>query len=587
MTTFITPTTYYDVSVEHVNRKYSVGPIAQRDYTKKYEVVPGYFVDEAPFGFSTTTLNSPVSGMFLGGHTGEIEDSSVVNSYKAKFDLTDQVTNVHLVKAGVEFNYYDLKLNYKEIAIAYGSLNAVNDEWKPYQFSAYAQDKIEAYGFIANIGVRLDVSNPNTEWVDVGPFDKYYALDDPTVNYPKKKADIDVAFSPRLGISHPITENSKLYFNYGHFKQTPAYAEMFRIGRGSTNSISNIGDPNLVQAKTVAYELGYDHVLFETYLLQIQGFYRDISNLQGFTQYNSDKKTIRYSKANNNNYGDIRGVELTFKKTEGNWTRGFLTYSYQVNTNGTFGNAVIDDNPSQQRLNEQNTQALYQTKPVAQPRARLSVTFLSPKEYGADINGFNPFGNWSLNILGDWKSGAWINYNPKGSPEFLNVPNVQGTDYLNVNLRVNKVVAVAGVDIMLFMEIRNLLNNKMLSGASFYDAFDQSDYFESLHLPTSSAYDNISGDDRIGEYNRAGYFQPIERAENLSSLQQIQPRAKEYYYVRSTGKYYEHSTGSWQEVEAGKLKEVLDNKAYIDMPNNTSFNFLNPRQVFFGLNISF
>jgi len=34
LSTFITPTTYYDISVEHVNREYGVGPIAERDNTK-------------------------------------------------------------------------------------------------------------------------------------------------------------------------------------------------------------------------------------------------------------------------------------------------------------------------------------------------------------------------------------------------------------------------------------------------------------------------------------------------------------------------------------------------------------------------
>ena len=44
---------------------------------------------------------------------------------------------------------------------------------------------------------------------------------------------------------------------------------------------------------------------------------------------------------------------------------------------------------------------------------------------------------------------------------------------------------------------------------------------------------------------------------------------------------------NWSEVDGGKMQQILDDKAYIDMPNNSSFDFLNPRQVFFGVNISF
>jgi len=36
----------------------------------------------------------------------------VVNSYKAKFDLTSQVTNEHLMKFGIEFNTYNLNMDY-------------------------------------------------------------------------------------------------------------------------------------------------------------------------------------------------------------------------------------------------------------------------------------------------------------------------------------------------------------------------------------------------------------------------------------------------------------------------------------------
>jgi hypothetical protein len=49
----------------------------------------------------------------------------------------------------------------------------------------------------------------------------------------------------------------------------------------------------------------------------------------------------------------------------------------------------------------------------------------------------------------------------------------------------------------------------------------------------------------------------------------------------------EYVNGSWSEVEKSRMQKILDDKAYIDMPNNSSFDFLNPRQVFFGINLSF
>ena len=37
----------------------------------------------------------------------------------------------------------------------------------------------------------------------------------------------------------------------------------------------------------------------------------------------------------------------------------------------------------------------------------------------------------------------------------------------------------------------------------------------------------------------------------------------------------------------GDVDQMLEDKAYIDMPNNTSFTFLNPRNVFFGIRLTF
>jgi outer membrane receptor protein involved in Fe transport len=599
LTQLINASTYYDLSFEVINRKYDTGPLRNRNTAKVNEIIPGYFVDEAPYGYdwhSTSALGEDY--FFFGGHSSQLRDTSRVTSYKAKFDFTSQVNKENLLKFGVEFSYFDLKLNYGKIEPAFGDI-IVKEQWKPYQFSAYVQDKIEMYGFIANLGLRMDVSNPNTEWADVDPFDKAYFSSDyrPTSTYPMKKAKVEVALSPRIGISHPITENSKLYFNYGHFQQLPSYQEIFRVSRGSSRALSNYGDPNLILAKTIAYELGYDHVLFNSYLLQLQAFYRDISDQQGFTTYTSGSKSIGYSKITNNNYADIRGFEFTFKKTEGDWLRGFATYTYQIVTNGAFGNTRIDDDPVQQRLNDQNTQILYQQKPVPQPHARLSLTFITPKDLGPEFGGIKPLQDWSLDLLADWQAGQYLNYNPNNVVEIGSVvQNVQTTDYFNVDLRLNKTFDFKYFNVMLFVDIRNLLNTKRLSGAGFYSGStttgDMGDYFSSLHLPESSAYNNISGEDRVGDYRKDGVdFQPIEPVSNIQSVVPTSFNSSQIkraiFYDRSSRNYYKVVNNEWKKVDDSEMQKILDDKAYIDMPNNTSFNFLDPRQVFFGINLSF
>jgi outer membrane receptor protein involved in Fe transport len=599
LTHFVSASTYYEVSFENVNRKYVTEPLPLRDYTKRYEVLPDYFVDEAPFGYDPELGNTGVTGDFFGAHSGTARDHSKLSSYALKGDLTSQVTKEHLVKTGVELTYYNLDLDYQNNWQAFGSVITVKERWEPYRFAAYVQDKIEAYGFIANLGLRIDVSNPNTDWVVAGTYDKYYTpAYNPTGIYPKEKAEVDVALSPRLGISHPITDNSKLYFNYGHFKQLPSYEQLFRISRSLSRDVTYYGNPNLEQAKTISYELGYDHVLFGNYLLQLAAFYHDITNQQDFTQYTSDRNQVNYKLVTNNSYADIRGVELTFRKSYGDWIRGFATYTYQVTTNGSFNRPHIDQSSSEQKLIDMRNPLGYQQRPLPQPRANTSITFLTPKDLGPRLGGIQPLGDWTVNAVAEWKAGPWINYNPKGVNTLGSIiSNVQCKDFYNIDLRVNKAIDFKKFTVMLIMEVRNLLNSKFLSGKSFYSGStttgDEGDYLSSLHLPVSGegAYDNIPGDDLVGEVRKEGVeFQPISVQTNVLALNPNDPNQAEWgviYYDRNTKKYYEASTGSWLEVESGRMQKILDDKAYIDMPNASSFNYLNPRQIFFGISLSF
>lgn len=590
LTHFINPTTFYEVSVEYLNRQFETGPLSQRDLDTKYEVVPGYFVDEAPFGFDinpNTGIAEP--GFFFGGHSSTLRDSSSNTSFGLNFAITSQITKEHMIKAGVQFSYFDLNLKYGEVNEFFSTKNYVEEVWNPYRISAYVQDKMEMLGFVANLGVRIDISNPNTQWLDADPFDPYFSSNPgASTGIEESKSEVDVSISPRLGIAHPITENSKLYFNYGHFKQMPAYEEIYRVGRAVSGQIQNYGNPNLVQANTVSYELGYDHVLFDDYLIQVAAFYNDITDQQAYTQYVSN--TVGYFRANNNSYADTRGVELTLKKTHGSWVRGFVNYTYQVNTSGAFGRKVVNEDRSEQKAYDRTTSNFYQDKPVPQPRANATLTFFTPMDYGMIL------GDWSANLLGVWRAGEYMTYNPKNSFGLEN--NVQVSDYLNFDLRINKTFNFNSLTVMVFMEIRNIFNNKSLSGASFYDSFDQSYYFESLQLPESDGYDNIVGEDRIGDYReRDVEFQPIEQRGNLEDFLPENANQRVIYYDLSTQKYMnvrsyidpidEVDKMRWEEVESGRMQKIKDEKAYIDMPNNSSFDFLNPRLFYFGINFSF
>ncbi|MDZ7264462.1 MAG: TonB-dependent receptor [candidate division KSB1 bacterium] len=588
LTHVLSPQTFYDLSLEHIYRRYQTGPIRRREMTRNIEFAPGKFTNEAPFGFSPQEDNG-IDGMMTGGHTSTVRDSSRIAATTLKFDLSSQVDVHNLVKAGFEFVYGDLNLDYGEVKEIYIDGNTYVKMHKfPLRGAMYVQDKLELQGLIVNAGLRLDYSDANSDWPTVAVWEKDFYSSNyiEGMSFPTKPAKARFSLSPRLGVSHPITQNAKLFFNYGHFKQLPTYEQMFRLSRGGSNEVQGIGDPNLKLEKTIAYELGFDYALLENYLVQLAAFYRDISNQRDYTSYFSADGSINYLKASNNNYADVRGFELTLRKSIGNWWLGFLNYTYQVSTSGHFGKAEIYQDPKAQRDYDRNTRMLYQERPIPTPFARAKLSFFTPRDFGFQWLGIRPLAEWNLNVLADWRAGAWVTWNPSRK---LNVAqNVKARDWYNIDLRLMKTWIIGSFDLTFFIDVENALNTKRLSLNSFYDSHDYNFYFQSLHLPRSNDYDNIVGNDKVGDYRKAGVaFQPIEKVGNVYSLapSDIKPRA--IYYDAATGRYMSYVNSTWSEVDRKRMKKILDDKAYIDMPNHSYFNFLNPRQIFFGINASF
>ncbi len=193
-----------------------------------------------------------------------------------------------------------------------------------------------------------------------------------------------------------------------------------------------------------------------------------------------------------------------------------------------------------------------------------------------------------MNIIGRWTSGSWFTYNPNRVRGIQY--NVQWKDYYNFDLKISKVFAFKHLSVKVFADIFNVLNLKRFSGESFSDGYDFDDYMQSLHLPKGVGekllYGNIPGNDQPGDYREDNItFVPIESVVSLDNVPN--PNTRALYYSQSDKSYYQYSNGEWHEADSGFLKNVLDNKAYIDMPNQTYFTFLNPRDVFFGLNFTY
>ncbi len=555
LTHVLSPKTFYEVSLQYNVNRYKTYKIADRDTTKKYEIIPGFKVDEAPYGYWGYGVNG-IDGMIMGGWMNLGRDRSVNTTTRFRFDITSQVNENNQVKSGIQVVYNDYRIrSYTESPSMTTWTRSMEYNVFPYRIGAYVQDKLEFQGFIANVGLRLDYSNPNTDYYKLDPYAKYFKAGYGKlieVEAPRERAKATLALSPRLGVSHPITESSKLYFNYGHFRSEPASSYRFRLQRESNGLVTYMGNPNMRLEKTVAYELGFAQSLFNSFLLNVAAYYKDVTNQPGWIFYQNIDNTVQYYKAANNNYQDIRGFEITLTKRTGDWLTGFVNYTYDVRTSGYFGLTSYYEDPNKQRdylrLNP------YQEKPHPRPYARANLNFHSPARFGPTWLGHHWLGNWNLNVLAEWRAGRYETYNPNSIPGV--VDNVRWKDWYNVDMRLSKTFRFGRYEVQTYVDARNVFNIKYLNYGAFSDRYDYLDYLASLRFDWEEGIEH--GHDRIGDYRPENVpYDPLEPNPNNDP-----------------------------EI-AKRNKERIKKKSYIDMPNFKSLTFLNPRDIIFGLRVNF
>ena len=553
----LSPSTFYNIRISHVHEKYNAShnvvlrkslldPVHGLDGDKTYIVK--YFgnvpVDERPYG--AMQYGGPLlmdDGMYMGAHSAGAVNLSGTNTLNLKFDLTSQVDKYNQVKTGLQIVYDDLSQHYEHVRWE-SPPDGYRIQWVkfPYRMGAYIQDKLEFEGMIANFGLRLDSNQPNTDWYDLAsnPYNIYLSSiykDTWQQLMPKKKATGHYKLSPRLGVSHPITENAKLYFNYGHFYSMPSSDLLYQYRYSWAGTITNLGNPSLLIPKTVSYELGVEYNVWELFLFHLAGYYKDVGDQTNPVSYQNFDGTVSYTTYSNQNYADIRGFEIRIDKNYGQWITGWLNYNYMVELSGYSGRYQYYEDPRQQVL-----YGLYTpkpTKPLARPLFRGNLSIRTPRDLGPGptIGGAKILGYMQAGLLFTWRAGRYSTWDPLVTGKLIN--NVQWKDSWNLDARFAKRLQFGKYQIQVFADINNILNHDEINTLGFRSDEDQMRYMASLHLEMYNA----------PEYKAAGYTGGKDRP--------------------------------------GDIGGPGTDKPYIDMPDRTSFTFLNPRSMFFGIKIDF
>ncbi|HTR82421.1 MAG TPA: TonB-dependent receptor [Bacteroidota bacterium] len=467
----------------------------------------------------------PGDGFYDTGSPFEWRDH-FINDYSFKVDLTNNFTEKNKFKTGIESHFQNLQMiDISDPWIKPLGLNNDIYNVSPASGDLYAQDNITINGMILNFGMRFDYWFPG-KYVD----DAIKNPDVPLASDAIRQQYLQNTFSffgrrwkgrisPRLGISHPVSDNQTLFFSYGHFSKLPqptyVYSKLTSSSAQSTEQ--TIGNPNLNPETTVAYELGLRNQITEDDVLTVTAYYKDIFDY--ITARTVQATSVRFSNGTyttyiNSDYARTRGLEIEYDKRIANNFHSTLSGSYSIATGkSSASNEAIYDLVTSGVETTIKENYMPWDRPL---QASLNLTYNVPKNQ--PLFGFAPgvLDDYSVFVRLFYESGErYTPLLPAGLDDngrqlyvtdYNNIDGSVGQNWFYVNLNIDKNIEYPGIKIALTFEVENLLNNKnsQIINAVTGRAFEYGDNTTG----NDPRYPQLQGTISPYPYNPARYLTP-------------------------------------------------------------------------------
>ncbi|OGG46059.1 MAG: hypothetical protein A3F84_01950 [Candidatus Handelsmanbacteria bacterium RIFCSPLOWO2_12_FULL_64_10] len=292
-------------------------------------------------------------------------------NFDIKFDLSSQITRGHFIKSGFEVRvdrlngYWGTMSSSGSPKVEYIANKELDSYVTPIQTAWYIQDKMEFEGLVANVGVRYDRYDIPHKWFPFTAMQQVMPQGESVtrlrywgerVSMPAKQK-----WSPRIGVSHPITKSATMHYSFGVFRQPPAPGRIFTVqNRGGQpskdyNNNSLIDDtewgnqnnvrgwaawPEVDYETTTQFEVGTDWNFVSDYVLRAAAYYKSATDQIGrMNPYWWDPNKESYFRASrsfdNAGFQDNKGFELSLQKKFSDNFSFLISYNLQwATTNG-------------------------------------------------------------------------------------------------------------------------------------------------------------------------------------------------------------------------------------------------------------
>jgi outer membrane receptor protein involved in Fe transport len=209
--------------------------------------------------------------------------------------------------------------------------------YHPVTQSAFVQDELEYNDLKLRAGIRYD------------SFDARWYVPSDLANPANSISGVPEShlvpttvkrsFSPRLGVSYPVSADAALYFSYGHFTQMPPLGDIFgnadygvlhdlQATPESEQKVGVLGNPDIKPEHTVQYQFGYKQAVTDWLGLDLTTFYKDIRDLLGveFIQTYNDAEYARFT---NVDFGNVLGFTISLDQRQRGLISSRLDYTWQ------------------------------------------------------------------------------------------------------------------------------------------------------------------------------------------------------------------------------------------------------------------